>query len=640
MIVAEMDTTFDNITYYTDSKVVLGYIHNQSRRFYVYVHNRVQRILQSPCPGQWKYVPTHLNPADVGSRTVASALLSSTPWLKGPAFLCDASGHPSELQETYNLVDPDIDAEVRPQVTTRLTHVAKGVVRPQRFERFSKFSTLRVAIAHLIHVARSFARSIQNECQGWHICCPTEEELLKAEVCIVKSVQGECYAEELKCINSGTNIPSSSSLWRLHPIVDQDRLLRVGGRIEQSGLGMNETHPIIIPGRHHLATLLVSHYHEAVKHQGRHLTEGAIRAAGFWLVGAKRCISSLLYRCITCRKLRGKAEHQQMAALPAERLQVAPPFTYVGVNVFGPWDVVSRRTRGGVSNSKRWAVMFSCMCSRAVHIEVIEAMSASSFINALRRFFAVRGPAKQIRSDCGTNFVGASRELEMDKTNPGFDSVEKYLNKQSCTWVFNPPHASHMGGAWERMIGIARRILDCMLLEQRKSRLTHEVLTTLMAEVAAIMNARPIIPVSSDPESPCILTPAMLLTLKTGPTPPLPSGKFEEADLFREEWKQVQGLADVFWNRWRREYLKTLQLRHKWQGKQPSLQEGDIVLLKDNQAERNEWPMGIITKTFPGKDGLVRKVKVEVVKDGDRRGFSRPITEVVLLLSPKSDSAN
>ncbi|KAL3983862.1 FRAS1-related extracelluar matrix protein 1/2 [Sarotherodon galilaeus] len=640
MIVAEMDTTFDNITYYTDSKVVLGYIHNQSRRFYVYVHNRVQRILQSPCPGQWKYVPTHLNPADVGSRTVASALLSSTPWLKGPAFLCDASGHPSELQETYNLVDPDIDAEVRPQVTTRLTHVAKGVVRPQRFERFSKFSTLRVAIAHLIHVARSFARSIQNECRGWHICCPTEEELLKAEVCIVKSVQGECYAEELKCINSGTNIPSSSSLWRLHPIVDQDRLLRVGGRIEQSGLGMNETHPIIIPGRHHLATLLVSHYHEAVKHQGRHLTEGAIRAAGFWLVGAKRCISSLLYRCITCRKLRGKAEHQQMAALPAERLQVAPPFTYVGVDVFGPWDVVSRRTRGGVSNSKRWAVMFSCMCSRAVHIEVIEAMSASSFINALRRFFAVRGPAKQIRSDCGTNFVGASRELEMDKINPGFDSVEKYLNKQSCTWVFNPPHASHMGGAWERMIGIARRILDCMLLEQRKSRLTHEVLTTLMAEVAAIMNARPIIPVSSDPESPCILTPAMLLTLKTGPTPPLPSGKFEEADLFREEWKQVQGLADMFWNRWRREYLKTLQLRHKWQGKQPSLQEGDIVLLKDNQAERNEWPMGIITKTFPGKDGLVRKVEVEVVKDGDRRGFSRPITEVVLLLSPKSDSAN
>lgn len=640
MIITEMDTTFDKITYYTDSKVVLGYIHNQSRRFYVYVHNRILRIHQSPCSGQWKYVPTHLNPADTGSRTVTPALLNSTTWLKGPAFLHDALLHSSELQETYDLIDPDTDSEVRSQVVTNLTHVTKDVVHPQRFERFSKFSTLRTAIAHLIHVARSFAHSTQNECKGWHICRPTQEELLRAKVCIVKSVQYERYTEELKCINSGSNIPPSSSLWKLHPIMDQDHLLRVGGRIGQSGLSMNETHPIIIPGQHHLATLLMSHYHEAVKHQGRHLTEGAIRLAGFWLVGAKRGISSLLHRCITCRKLRGKIEHQQMAALPAERLQVAPPFTYVGVDVFGPWDIVSRRTRGGVSNSKRWAVMFSCMCSRAVHIEVIETMSSSSFINALRRFFAVRGPAKQIRSDCGTNFIGASRELEMDKTNPGFNSVEKYLYTQRCSWVFNPPHASHMGGAWERMIGIARRILDYMLLEQRKSHLTHEVLTTFMAEVAAIMNARPLIPVSSDPESPLILTPAMLLTLKTGFAPPPPSGNFEEADLLREEWKRVQYLAEMFWTKWKHEYLKTLQLRHQWQEQRPNLQEGDIVLLKDTQAKRNQWPTGIITKTLPGQDGLVRKVEVEVVKDGARKTFSRPITEVVLLFSTKTDSAH
>ncbi len=336
----------------------------------------------------------------------------------------------------------------------------------------------------------------------------------------------------------------------------------------------------------------------------------------------------------------GGMEHQQMAALPAERLQVAPPFTYVGVNVFGPWEVVSRCTRGGVFNSKRWAVTFSCMCSRAVHIEVIEAMSTSRFIKALRRFFAIRGPVKQIRSDCGTNFIGASCELEMDQSNPGFKSVEKYLDTQSCTWVYNPPHVSHMGGAWERMIGIARHILDCMLLGQKMSHLSYEVLTTLMAEVTAIMNARPLIAVSSDPESLLILTPAMLLTCKTGSTPPPPSGSFEETHLIREGWKQVQSLADMFWNRWKRGYLKTLQLRHKWQGKRPNLQEGDIVLLKANQAKRNQWPTGLITKTFPGEDGLVWKVQVEIVKDGTRKTFSRPVTEVVLLLSPKTDSVN
>ncbi|KAK0145154.1 hypothetical protein N1851_015945 [Merluccius polli] len=163
--------------------------------------------------------------------------------------------------------------------------------------------------------------------------------------------------------------------------------------------------------------------------------------------------------------------------------------------------------------------------SRAMHIEVIEAMSANSFINALRRFFAVRGPAKQIRSDCGSNFVSASRELEMDNTSPSFNNVEKYPSTESCTWVFNPPHGSHMGGAWERMIGIACHILDCMLLEHKKSHLTHKVMITPMAEVAAVMNARPLILVSSDPELPLILTPAMLLTLKTGSTPPPPRPK-------------------------------------------------------------------------------------------------------------------
>ncbi|KAK0135215.1 hypothetical protein N1851_028957 [Merluccius polli] len=150
-----------------------------------------------------------------------------------------------------------------------------------------------------------------------------------------------------------------------------------------------------------------------------------------------------------------------------------------------------------------------------------------------------------------------------------------------------------MGGAWERMIGIARRILDCMLLQCGSSRLTHKVLTTLMAEITAVMNARPLVPVSSDPESPLILTPAMLLTQKTCTAPP-PPGDFGEGVLFKEEWKQVQSLADTFWNRWRREYLHTLQSRRKWQEKKPNLQVGDIILMKDNRAKRNQWPMAIV----------------------------------------------
>ncbi|XP_024116301.1 uncharacterized protein LOC112137986, partial [Oryzias melastigma] len=312
-----------------------------------------------------------------------------------------------------------------------------------------------------------------------------------------------------------------------------------------------------------------------------------------------------------------------MADLPTERLQTEPPFSYVGLDVFGPWEVSARRTKGGHANSKRWAVLFTCMSTRAIHVEVVEALSSSSFINALRRFFAIRGLAKQLRSDCGTNFIGASKELNLDPAKPGHTSVEDYLREERCSWVFNPPHSSHMGGVWERMIGIVRRILDSMLLQAGNPSLTHEVLTTLLAEVTAIVNARPLVPVSSDPEAPLILTPMMLLTQKTQKIP-VPPGDFTKANMFKHQWKRVQVLADTFWTRWQKEYLNTLQSRQKWQQKRPNLKEKDVVLLKDKQLKRNEWPMGIVVKTLPSKDGVVRKVEVKVPHDKSTKIFSRP----------------
>ncbi len=315
--------------------------------------------------------------------------------------------------------------------------------------------------------------------------------------------------EEFECLENGVVLPNQSLLKKLNPIID-DGLLRVGGRISSSDLSQREKHPLIIPRKNHIATLLVRHYHSQVAHQGRLLTDGAIRAAGFWIIGSKHLISSIIHNCVICRKLRGRLQTQRTANLPADRLSTEPPFTNVGIDVFGPWSVVTRRTRGGSADSKRWAVIFVCLSVRAVHIELIESMSTSSFINALQRFFSIRGPAKLLRSDRGTNFVGACKELKINMNDSG---INAYLKDTGCTWIFNPPHASHMGGSWERLIGVARRILDGMLI-QKSTRLTHEILVTLMAEVMAIINARPLVPVSTDPDSPEILTPVLLLTQK------------------------------------------------------------------------------------------------------------------------------
>lgn len=310
-------------------------------------------------------------------------------------------------------------------------------------------------------------------------------------------------------------ISRNSKILKLDPILDQSGILRVGGRLKHSELSLGEIHPVVIPGDHHLARLFVQHYHNLTHHQGRHITEGSIRTAGLWITGLKRLINSLLSKCVHCQRFRGKCMSQKMTDLPESRLQACPPFTYVGVDCFGPWEIVTRRTRGGSANSKRWAVIFVCMSSRAVHFEVIEEMSTGSFINALRRFISIRGPVKELFSDRGTHFIGAANELGMKALLVEDSQLQSFLNSQCVIWNFNTPYSSHMGGSWERLIGVSRRILDNILFDSRHHKLTHEVFATFMAETMAIMNSRPLVPISSDHESPCVLSPNALLTQKT-----------------------------------------------------------------------------------------------------------------------------
>ncbi|XP_059837241.1 uncharacterized protein LOC132400293 [Hypanus sabinus] len=625
LIQDELDLRFDDIKFYTDSKVVLGYIYNKSKRFYVYVHNRVQRIRLSSKPEQWHYVRTEDNPADHASRSLPASRLAQTTWLTGPPFLHQPLSERTQMNEIFELIEPERDSEIRPQIQTGATNLTESIRTNERFRRFSTLNSLVRGLAFLIHMARSHKHSSRNsKCRGWHKCTlpRTADELAQAKDVIFKVTQRAAFAREFSALQVNKPIPKDSPLRKFSPIL-KNNIICIGGRLIHCQLPAAEKSPVLLPKGSHVSLLLARHYHEQVKHQGRHLTEGAIRAAGLWILGGKSLINSVLHKCVTCRKLRGRLEVQRMADLPPERLEACPPFTNVGLDVFGPWSITTRRTRGGQAESKRWAIMFSCMSSRAVHIEVIESLDTSSCINALRRFFAIRGPAKQLRSDCGTNFVGASKELGMDR------AVQRYLSQQGCNWEFNTPHASHMGGAWERMIGIARRILDSMFLQQR-TRLTHEVLCTLMAEVTAIMNSRPLLPVSSDPENPFILSPSMLLTQKAGAPPP--PGDFSDKDLYTKQWRQVQALANPFWSRWRQKYLPSLQQRRKWTEPRRNLQVGDLVLLRDKQITRNSWPMARITATFPSEDGHVRKIELKTTDQGDVKIYQRPVTEVILLL--------
>ena len=230
---------------------------------------------------------------------------------------------------------------------------------------------------------------------------PSVHTLLRAKYLVIQNVQHECYNQEISFLKGSTKLPKTSPLLKLSPVIDNYRLLRVGGRLERSGLSYKESHPLILPSSHHVTMLLVRHYHERVQRQGRHFTLGLIRSSGLWIVGGKRLVNRIINSYIKCKKLRGRQQIQKITDLPKARLTPAPPFSYVGLDVFEPWLVRTRGTRGGVANNKRWAVLFTCLANRAIHLELIKSMDTSSFINALRRFLALRGPAIQLRSDRG-----------------------------------------------------------------------------------------------------------------------------------------------------------------------------------------------------------------------------------------------
>ena len=434
----------------------------------------------------------------------------------------------------------------------------------------------------------------------------------------------------------------SKSLVNLAPFYD-DSVLRVGGRLKRSELSVSTKHPILLPDCSPITRLIVSHFHSLTRHQGRVITMSAIRQAGYFIQHGSGVIKKFINSCITCRRLRRNPLTQRMTDLPCDRLEATPPFTYCGIDVFGPFCTADRiSTRRSASSRKMWGLLFICLASKAVHIEPLVAMDTSSFKNALRRFFCVRGVCRKLRSDRGTNFIGA---FNQDAEVVSLKILQEEASRHNCEWEFNPPHSSHFGGIWERAIRSIRNILDACLLSLTKRPPTGDELHTFFQEATSIVNNTPMYSISSDPCDELPLTPSRLITLKNDADPP-PLEQFSDADLLAygsRRWRRVQALSNCFWRRWREEYLQTLQKRQKWTKDRPNLEVGDVVLLKTKGVRRNHWPLGRVHSVKTSSDGRVRSATLTVPSGKskmDLKLFQRPISEIVTLIRANGDGAS
>ena len=260
------------------------------------------------------------------------------------------------------------------------------------------------------------------------------------------------------------------------------------------------------------------------------------------------------------------------------------------------------------------------MHTRAVHLEVGYGLDTDSFLNAFFRMANRRGLPKQMLSDNGTNFIGAHRELKELVDQIDQDKVEKNTANQGVQWNFNPPLAPHFGGIHESMIKSAKRAIYGIMAN---ADVNDEELNTVFTGAEALINSRPLTYQSANPHDNTPLTPNHFLHGQVGGLFAAESVDTTSFNL-RKRWRRVQELMRHFWRRWLQEWLPNLNARKKWFTPERDVQVGDVVLLVSPDTPRGQWPLGRIVEAYPGKDGHVRVVKVQV---GSSQ-YVRPITRI------------
>ena len=401
--------------FWTDSTSVLRYIRNETKRFHTFVANRIAIIRDGSDPDQWRHVGGDLNPAyDLSRGLSAEALLSSDRWIKGPALLWEQRERwpqdPLSL-DSISGADPEVKVDVNVHATVVAVPFCPVV---EYFRRTSSWHRLKKSVAwflryrenlRLASTRRKLAVSSPNTpCRRINL-----EEMKAAELQILKFVHLHYFSEELQSLTKAgvdvAHVKKTSGLRSLDPVL-VDGLLRVGGRLDLAPASFDSKHQIILPKSDHVSTLIIEHCHLISGDSGREYVLSLLREK-FWIVKASSAVRRVLSKCVSCRRRQRPVCEQKMADLPVDRLTPdRPPFTTVGVDYFGPFQV-----KRGRSLVKRYGVIFTRLAIRAVHIEVAHSLDTDSFLLALRGFIARRDQVKEIRSDNGTNFSSGEKEF-------------------------------------------------------------------------------------------------------------------------------------------------------------------------------------------------------------------------------------
>ena len=643
-----LDLPSSEIFLFIDSQDVLFWLREHPSKWSsVFVRNRCSKIHNKVPEAFWSHVRTHENPADCASRGISPEQLQNfSLWWEGNDrmkkninFASDKNAFQSKSinlvtahvvhiekvkhDKIWDLVSKYSDLLRLLKITALVFRFLSKLLIKIKSKNINKFEKIILKLPIFQFSWFNFSESNNNKFVSVF-------EMKRAKLFWVYITQLAHFKNEMITLNNGSNLIKSSDILKLDPFLE-DNLLRVGGRIQNSLLNHEQKHSLIVPKDCAFLKLLIRYYHQKTLHGGVTLTLATLRQE-FWLINGRNLVRSYIFKCHECIRYKANLNSQKMGILPPSRVQrPEKPFINTGIDYAGPYKILRYRGRGSATY-KAYIGIFVCMATKAVHLELITGYSSDDFIAAFRRFTSTRGPCTGLFSDQGTTFIGADKALKelYMASSSHMQELQAQLTCEGTTWSFNPPGAPHFGGLWEAAVKSVKYHLRRVLGDHT---LTFEEFYTLLKQIEACLNSRPLLPLSDIPTDGQFLSPSFLLTQSNSFIVPEPSYLGTNIPPM-ERYKQIQKLLQEWWESWSREYLQSLQERQKWRQNKRNLLIDDIVLVSNETLPPSKWPLGRVIKIYQGSDELTRAVEIKTASSI----LKRPVHKLVLL--QKSDSAN
>lgn len=424
----------------------------------------------------------------------------------------------------------------------------------------------------------------------------------------IKYVQSLWFAQDIADVKSKNAVSNKSTLKALNSCLNENGLLILHGRLQYANMPVERKFPYILPQHSHLSKLIINRAHTVTLHGTIHLTLAYVRNE-FWIKNGRNTVKSHIHKCVICYRLKPQPLSQLMAPLPKIKLIPDAPFNQCGIDFAGPIEIkASNRKKAAIT--KGYICVFVCMVTKAIHLEACGSLNTDTFIAAVRRMISTRGICKDVYCDHGSNFEGASNELPrlllQARSNVSIEIANLFAN-DGITFHFIPPNAASWGGQWESYVKLTKHHLNRMTLSIK---LTFEEMSTLLKQIEACVNSRPLCAITSDTDDYDFLTPGHFLIGR-------PLNMMPEASLLNlkentlDRWQKVQKAVQYFWSRWHTEYLHTLHPRKKWTTKESNLEVDDAVMIIDDNMPPSKWKIARVKQVHPGQDGLIRMATIE-----------------------------